>query len=834
MGALVLTPSGALAQVNPESALPKPRLAWVMPPGGQAGTTVEVAFGGTDVEEPEQLIFSDLTIRAAPVRAEARKNTQTSGSVNRFKVTIPAATAVGRYDVRLVNHWGVSNSRSFVVGDLPEAVESEPNDEAEQAQRVSLNSTVNGTISAATDVDYYVFAGRAGQRVLLTCQAATIDSRLHPALELYDRAGRMLAVNHRYQGADAILDHTLGADADYVVRLHESTYLQGDAEHYYRLTISTGPWIDAVFPPMVEAQKPARVTVYGRNLPGGQPDPTAVLDGQTLEKIVVTVTPPADPAARHRLQYGGLLPPEISALDGFEFRVRNAACASNPFLITYAQAPVVLEGPAHNSPAMAQPLLPPCEVAGRIEKRHDRDWYAFPARKDQQYSIELISERLGFDTDMYLRVRDPATRRELGEFDDTADTLSPTKFFTRTNDPPRYRFVAPTDGTYLVLVSSRDADVRGGPRQLYRLRITPEEPDFRLIVLPPSDTRPDAGRLFQDGNQYYTVLAWRLDGWNGSIMLKAEGLPAGVTCPPQAIGPGLRQTALVLSASPDAPATVAPIRIQGTAVINGRTVMHEARPASIIWAVQPNQNIPTLSRLDRSLVLAVRPNCPYRLSARLDDSVIQQGGQAKLTVHLARRWSDVKAGLQAAPVDLPADVTVHNRQPLTIPADKSEATVALTAGPKAVPGDYNLVMRGSAEIPFSKDPATKNKPKVNVVQVAAPIVLTILPRIVASLEVPKAVVSRAGNDCEVLVKLARMYDYAGEFKLQLVLPDGARGFTAPDVTVPPGGNQGRLWVHVASDAEPGLRQGLLVKATAAMAHGHMITQTAPLSIKVMK
>jgi lysophospholipase L1-like esterase len=45
---------------------------------------------------------------------------------------------------------------------------------------------------------------------------------------------------------------------------------------------------------VVEAGKTTSVTVYGRNLPGGKPDPSAVVEDRVLEKITVDVTAPAD------------------------------------------------------------------------------------------------------------------------------------------------------------------------------------------------------------------------------------------------------------------------------------------------------------------------------------------------------------------------------------------------------------------------------------------------------------------------------------------------------------------------------------------------------------
>src|SRR5581483_12499179 len=87
----------------------------------------------------------------------------------RFKVTVGADAPLGCHDARLVNKWGVSNARAFVVGDLPEVLEKEPNNDVDQAQRVELNSTVNGAVASPTDVDYYVFAAKKGQRVVVSC-----------------------------------------------------------------------------------------------------------------------------------------------------------------------------------------------------------------------------------------------------------------------------------------------------------------------------------------------------------------------------------------------------------------------------------------------------------------------------------------------------------------------------------------------------------------------------------------------------------------------------------------------------------------------------------------
>src|SRR5262249_39783486 len=150
-----------------------------------------------------------------------------------FKITIPADTPPGIHDVRLVNKWGISNPRAFVVGDLAETVEKEPNNDVEKANRVEMNTTVNGAISAPTDVDYFVFSGKKGQRVIISCLASSIDSRLQAAMQLFD-GERELGFNRNYHGTDALIDSTLPHDGDFVVRVFSFTYTAGTAEHFYR------------------------------------------------------------------------------------------------------------------------------------------------------------------------------------------------------------------------------------------------------------------------------------------------------------------------------------------------------------------------------------------------------------------------------------------------------------------------------------------------------------------------------------------------------------------------------------------------------------------------
>ena len=825
-----LLPALAVAQQQPGAPMPAPRLLSVMPAGARAGSTVEITLIGQDIEEAEALFCSQPGVQAELIDKGTAAGTDPKKPVPitvRFKVTVPPDTPLGIHDLRLVNKWGISNPRAFVVGDLNEVLEKESNNDVAEAQRVELNTTVNGVIASPTDVDYFAFTGKKGQRVVVSCLTSSIDSRLPAALQLYNGSGQLLASNRNYHHNDALLDCTLPADGDYQVRLYSFAYIQGGPDYFYRLTISTAPWIDAVFPPVVEAGKPAQLTVYGRNLPGGKPDPSAVVEGRVLEKVTVTVQVPKEPAELQRLAFNGHVPPIAAGLDGFEYRIKNNAGSSNGYLLTYAQAPVVLDNGKNDTPESAQPLELPCEVAGWIEQKRDRDWYCFTAKKGDVYIIEAYGDRLGSPVDLYYLLRSAEKGQSLGEFDDNPEILSTTHFYTRSDDPARQRWVAPADGTYQLMISSRESYAQAGPRHLYRLRITPEHPDFRLVVLPHVTNAPEGTVVHQGGKQYYSVYVWRLDGFNDDITLSADGLPPGVRCPPQKIGTGMRQGTLVLSADADAMPWTGAIRVKGTATIHGQQVEREARAASVTWPVQ-QQNAVTMSRLDRDLVLAVRERAPFDLTASLDKPAVLHGDKLAVTVKLTRLWPELKGAVQLTALNLPPTMQL----PPTNITDK-DVTLTLIVNPTVPPGTYTIVVRGQVQQPFAKDP--KQKPtNRTLVAASTPLTVTVLPKQVATVSVtPANPTLKAGGQVELLVKVTRQGNFTGEFQVQLAMTPEMKGLSAEPVTIPAGKDEAKLVLKAAADAAAGPRKGL-IQATAQVAPKTVTTQEAKFTVTVAK
>jgi len=822
MLAAVLIAASVVAQPPPGGTLPQPRITLAAPNGAKVGTTVIVSVTGTDTEDPEALLFSNPGIKAKlieePVDPKVDPKKKPKGGpvlTHRFEVTVPADAPLGHHDLRVVNKFGASNPRAFIVGDLNEVAEKEGNNDVEQAQKVELNSTINGVINAPTDVDYYSFKGQKGQRVVVSCLASSIESKAHPLIEMYDPAGKKLAGNRNYDHHDALLDATLATDGDYLVRVAQFTHTAGGPEYTYRLSISTAPWIDGVFPPMVEVGKPAQVTVYGRNLPGGQPDPTMVLDGSILEKATVTITAPNDPLAAQRLAHSDHIAPPSSNLDGFDYRLKNAAGSSNAYLVQIARAPVVLETGKNTTRDTAQALTLPCEVAGRLERARTQGWYAFNARKDETVGIELLGDRIGSALDLSFTVYNGATKAVIVEQDDDPETLSTAQFFTRSTDPARYLFKAPADGTYQVQVKSNENPNRASVKQMYRLRLSPEQPDFRLVAMAPSTIFPEATLLRPGAHQDVTVFVWRRDGFNGEIALSMEGLPPGVLCKPQLVGPGAKQASLIVTTGAEAAPWTGDVKIKGTAKINGQPVVREARPATITWAGNPQQqNVPLFSRLDHALVMAIREKAPYTITLATDTAQAVQGDKVTLPVKIDRHWPDFKTPVSVQALNLPTGVTFNNNNaPMAVANDNG--SLVLTVGAQVIPGTYTLAFRGNAQVPYSKDPMAKTKPNVNLTSASNPVTVTILPKQVANLTAtPPNPTVKAGESVEVVVKAARLNSYQGDLKVELVQPPNAKGLTAAEAVIPAGKDEVKITITVAADAPAGPRNDLILKATA--------------------
>ncbi len=584
--------------------LPAARLLTLFPPGGKQGSVVEVTLTGVDLDEATHLHFSH-----AGLTSTSKMGANGQPEAGKFIVNIGAAVPPSNYEARVVGRYGISNARTFAVGDQTEVLEKTGNNISTNATETAIGSIVNATADA-NSVDYFRFTAKKGQRLILSCAAKTIDSRMDPVLAVLDANGREIERNR--QGG--ILDFTAAADGVYTVKTHDFLY-RGGGEYFYRLSVSAAPHIDFVMPPAGQPGTRAKYTVYGRNLPGGTPSPLRSGEGKPLDQLVVDIDLPA---ASQPFDVA----PNTATLDGIEYRLKSPQGVSNPTLIGFASSAITVENQPNDRPDQAQKVSAPGELAGQFFPRGDVDWFSFDAKKGDVYWIEVISHRLGLPTAPFALLqrvtRDAKGLEQVGDLQELPASdanLGGAEFNTSSRDAT-YRLEAREEATYRFGLRDLFSHASAPANLVYRVIIRKESHDFRLVVLPQAgvpakkDSKGAAVSTLlvrKGGALPVRVLAFRRDGFTGPIDLAVQGLPAGVTASIAQIAEGQNSAMLLLKAGDGAANWSGAVTILGKATVNGAAVAREARAGSVTWEIADMQKADSgvQSRLTRNLALAV-------------------------------------------------------------------------------------------------------------------------------------------------------------------------------------------------------------------------------------
>jgi hypothetical protein len=682
-----------------------PRLTGVFPLGAKAGTDCELTITGDGLEGDQQLHFSNPAITATALISTPDRFYPTPRPVaNHFKVRVGASVPPGSYLVRVVSPMGISNSRTFVVGQLPELAKKDSGHDPATAASIGVNSVSNGVFTPQAS-DFYRFSATRGQRLVLHCAARSVDSRAEPQFAIYDSAGALLRRVHDAVRVDPTCSFTAPADGEYLLAMHD-------------LVFAGGP-------------------EYGSTTAD------VTINGDPLERLEVTIKPPADrsPAVDTFIQ------PGEGAIDTFAYRLTGPTGASNPVRLALTDSPLTAEVEPNDTPEQAQAVSPPVQVIGRFNPRNDRDWYAFHARKGEKLWIEVISQRLGLPTDPRLTVQQvvpaksgAASVKEIADVDDAPridDGGGGQGRFRAVNDDPALAFTAPEDGDYRVLVQDIYSSAQSAPWFFYLLSIRPAHPDFRLLAYPSrlsnNEQNGPAATVARKGcGTVIDVVALRRDGFAGAIELSAEGLPPGVTVRPGCIAPGSSIGAFVLQVPPDAPDWTGTVRIVGKAsppdagddaaadhaTLADAYKPHVAMPAETLFVNNNGGNIVPI-RLATDYRMAIRGGLtlPFSIEAGDDGKIwrIPRGGTLQIPVKLAQnaqfitraRDDDRDNGqirLQAA------NQGQVRADGLEFDTGTSQKDLQVNIDSSAAPGRYSLMLR--AEAPATLSP-------VNVSQQAA-------------------------------------------------------------------------------------------------------------------
>ncbi len=711
--------------------LPAARLYAVFPPGGKAGESIDVSIlSGADLDEVDTLVFSHPGITARQKVQQTPRGPQPVA--NAFEVTIKPDVPPGLYEVHAKGVFGLSNPRAFVVDTLPSIVEKEPNESSDQATTVELNRVVEGRFGGTADVDLFRLQGKKGQRILVEAQALQIDSRALVSIELL-KDGRPLDRAASDIRRDPVLDHVLPADGEYVLKVYDAIY-RGGNEYFYRLRVHTGPHLDFAIPPAAPPGSSSQITLFGRNLPGGQSS-DAVLNGDPLQKLIATIRAPNEADA---LPEGMFLSSKEAFADGFLYALQGPEGRSNALFLGFSHDPIVLEKEPNDVLEQAQTIAVPVDFVGQLQRRGDIDRVVFEGKKSQQLWVEVIGERDASVLDAYVTVDQILVDKEgkvtgtsrLTAQDDFTAAPDATLFDTRSDDPI-FSITLPADGRYLVSIRDRYFESRGRPDMVYRLVLREPRPDFRVVLVPyvPTVTNNNAHAapwpltLRRNDSLALKALVQRRDGFAGPVRVHVEGLPQGTTADDVVVGQN-NVGVVVIRADADAPAWLGPIRATATAriprpdpgnpqAVREVDVTHPVRFGTVVWG--GNQNMLTVGRVARSTLLnIIEEVAPVQVIA---GSVVDEGSvnrQVLVPVRVRKQGGfDDKVTIKW--LDQPKQVQVTN---VTIDKGKDEGLARIFIPANAPQGVFTLRLEGEAQVSYSRNPQRVERLKAEQQKIA--------------------------------------------------------------------------------------------------------------------
>ena len=125
------------------------------------------------------------------------------------------------------------------------------------------------------------------------------------------------------------------------------------------------------------------------------------------------------------------------------------------------------------------------------------------------------------------------------------------------------------------------------------------------------------------------------------------------------------------------------------------------------------------------ICLAVRGKAPYAISLPEKPVTVNAGASLEATAKVTRIWPDFKGNVQMIGLNLPPGFSFATTN---IAAGSSETAIKLNVAANVPPGEYSVVLRGDAQVPFNRDPAAAARPNVRVADPSTPLRVQVLPK----------------------------------------------------------------------------------------------------------
>jgi hypothetical protein len=632
---LLLLPSFAWATA--------PRLDSVLPAGGQRGSSVELQISGARLDDAQQLFWYEPGIEVINLTVTTNKDVIA-------QLKIAPDSPLGEHHLRLRTAGGLSQLMTFMVGPFPVIQEAEPNNEPRHAQKISLNTTVEGVIPGE-DVDCFTIDATQGQLLSAEVEGMRLGrGALDARLTLFDAEGRIVAdVDDTWLGQqDPFLTLLAPSNGTYILQLREVTY-GGNDKCRYRLHVGSFPRPSAVYP----------------------------LGGQAGETLPLTFFSPAT----GEFSNTNRLPDAPQSKFGVfaEFAGLTTPCAN---WIRVSPFPNVLATPANydRNHATTTEQAPPFALNGIIAKRDQESWFRFPATKDVALEVNVFARRLRSPLDGVIEIFDPAGK-SLASNDDTAG-VDPSLKFT------------PTETTNY-FVRLRDTLHEGGPEFTFRVEITPVDPQLSLRIpeVARNDTQSRQFISVPRGNRFATLISAKRANFSGDLALGIEGLPEGVQMRAAPMTGNLDSLPLVFEAAPDAPVAGKLLDLTATGTNANRAIIGKfSQEAELVPG--PNNTTFYNTTVDK-LCVAVTREAPFHLRIVEPKVPLVQSGTMRLEI-VAERDPGFDEPIEVKMVWNPPGLSSQSEA--TIAKDATNVFYQLNAGSGAEIHPWKIAVLGHATV----------------------------------------------------------------------------------------------------------------------------------------
>jgi hypothetical protein len=617
-----------------------PTLTAIAPHGLERGKRVTVVLTGANLT-PETRLQLPFAAKQEAI-AEAKPNPATV----KLAVTVEPNVPSGIYPVRAVTQNGLSGTALMAVDVMSTTIEIEDNNAPERAQKIAIPTIVNGTC-AGGDVDYFRFAAKKGQRLVIETETSLIGSAVVPQLRLTDEKLRFIAADDtQAQRGECRMILTVPADNDYILEFSDSRY-RGGAPPHYRIKIGEYDVVDEIFPLGGKRGETLTFTVRGG----------------TLAKEITFQRPLAGSGSSMLLNLDGL-------------PLRPGMIAPEVAIGDYPEKIWEKNG---DDPKRLD-IVAPITINGRLEAKGDVDRFQVPVTPGQKYRFSVQAYMLGSKLDGVLRIVD-ASGKQIALVDDVAvPAIAPGQ--QAFNNPDPSVDVTIPEGVSLLVAELRDQRKRGGINFTYRFTVEPLVPDF-LLQLAGAEINVPRG-----GSTILNVGVVRR-GFTGPIQLKSPDLPAGYTFQGGLVPANGVSGIATIASAPDVKPEPVSFTIEGAAE-------NVKRKATHVLALSKDPSAPVIVRSIEKIAAAPTNASAFVVQGPAALEVVK-GFPVAVPVTVTRGTGSAKAIFEVTG-GIPAVPNVLTFAPGTIAADANSGTFMLTVPVAGAEGASSFVVQAKTKV----------------------------------------------------------------------------------------------------------------------------------------